>query len=295
MQSIVSKNEYEIAWLKIEEAGLQDYFLYPAIHWGPKSESIINIASELNINVDTFAVFDDSEWERNEISSRLPQVRVYDPENIDNLINYDEFKVVETTETKKRRQMYSIEAGRKAISADWGYDFYGFLKSCKMIMKIKEPSPSQFKRCLELLQRTNQFNLSGKEYNDSSLKKLISKPKFNNFCVSLEDRFGDYGVVMFVIIKNDKNSSTIIDFVMSCRVAQKMADITFLQWCLDYAKLSGKNNLKIKLQKTNKNKPLRDLLASLPFKDISSSSDDFKLLEISINERILDTEIIQIS
>ena len=294
LQSIVSKNEYEIAWLKIQEAGLEDYFLYPAIHWGPKSESIINIASELNINLDTFAVIDDSEWERNEVSSRLPQVRVYDPENIDNLINYDEFKVVETTETKKRRQMYSVEAGRKAISADWGYDFYGFLKSCKMIMKIKEPSQSQLDRCLELLQRTNQFNLSGKEFNESSLKNLISKPKFNNFCVSLEDRFGDYGVVMFVIIENDKNSSTIIDFVMSCRVAQKMADITFLQWCLDYAKLSGNNNLKIKLQKTSKNKPLRDLLASLPFKDVSSSSEDFKLLEISINERILDNEIIQI-
>lgn len=295
LQSIVSKNEYEIAWLKIQEVGLEDYFLYPAIHWGPKSESIINIASELNINIDTFAVIDDSEWERNEVSSRLPQVRVYDPENIDNLINYDEFKIAETAETKKRRQMYSVEAGRKAISADWGYDFYGFLKSCKMIMKIKEPSPSQLDRCLELLQRTNQFNLSGKEFNESSLKKLISKPKFNNFCVSLEDRFGDYGVVMFVIIENDKNSSTIIDFVMSCRVAQKMADITFLQWCLDYAKLSGNNNLKIKLQKTSKNKPLRDLLASLPFKDISSSSEDFKLLEISINERILDNEIIQIS
>ena len=97
------------------------------------------------------------------------------------------------------------------------------------------------------------------------------------------------------IIENDKNSSTIIDFVMSCRVAQKRADITFLQWCLDYARLSGNNNLKIKLQKTSKNKPLRDLLASLPFKDVSSSSEDFKLLEISINERILDNEIIQIS
>src|SRR5262249_32601793 len=52
VQSIASKNTYEIAWAKVESLGLADYFLYPAIHWGPKSESLKGIADELNINVD---------------------------------------------------------------------------------------------------------------------------------------------------------------------------------------------------------------------------------------------------
>jgi FkbH-like protein len=293
LQSVVSKNEYELAWSKIQKEGLEEYFLYPAIHWGPKSESISNIASKLNINIDTFAVIDDSEWERNEISSRFPQVRTYDPENIDDLINYNEFKVAITSETRKRRQMYSIEAGRKTISEDWGDNFYGFLQSCNMVMRIEVPNNNQLDRCLELLQRTNQFNLSGKVFSKDVLSNLISKPEIIHFCVSLKDRFGDYGIVMFVIIENKDEVSTITDFVMSCRVAQKMADLTFLQWCLDNAQQLGNKALNIKLRKTNKNKPLRDLLDSLPANDISTSND-YKLLKISTEEDILDSKVIEI-
>ena len=56
VQSIASKNTYDVAWPKIEALGLADYFLYPAIHWGPKSRSLQLIADELNINVDTLAL-----------------------------------------------------------------------------------------------------------------------------------------------------------------------------------------------------------------------------------------------
>ena len=98
---------------------------------------------------------------------------------------------------------------------------------------------------------------------------------------------------MFVIIENKDEVSTITDFVMSCRVAQKMVDLTFLQWCLDYAQQLGNKALNIKLKKTNKNKPLRDLLDSLPANDISTSND-YKLLKISTEEDILDSKVIEI-
>ena len=87
LQTITSKNEYEIAWSKIKQLGLDKFFLYPAINWGPKSESIKQIAKELNIGIDTFALIDDSEWEREEVSSNCPQVRVYHPDKIITLSN----------------------------------------------------------------------------------------------------------------------------------------------------------------------------------------------------------------
>ena len=53
--------------LKLKELGIEEYFLYPQIHWGPKSESIKNIARNLNLNCDSFIFIDDSEFELDEV------------------------------------------------------------------------------------------------------------------------------------------------------------------------------------------------------------------------------------
>ena len=294
LQTITSKNEYEIAWSKIKQLGLDKFFLYPAINWGPKSESIKQIAKELNIGIDTFALIDDSEWEREEVSSNCPQVRVYHPDKIINLSSGSEFNTTITKETEKRREMYAIEAGRKKISANWGNDLEGFLKNCEMIMEIRHPDVADLQRCLELLQRTNQFNLSGRNFNKDILDSLLEKPNIDSFCVSLKDRFGDYGIVMFALIENNGNSAKLVDFVMSCRVAQKMADITFLQWCLDYFKALEKNNFYIELKETYKNKPLRDLLDSLPLEKLSSINNGDVIFQTSVENKLIRNNLIKI-
>ena len=111
LQTIVSKNHYDTTWPKIEQLGLADYFLYPAIHWGPMSRSVQQIAGELNINVDTFAVIDDSPFERLEISNALPQVRVYDPVVGPSLMDDTAFDVPVKYEPRRRRFSYLTTAG----------------------------------------------------------------------------------------------------------------------------------------------------------------------------------------
>ena len=57
---VASKNPNDLAWQKLEQFGLQEYFLYPAINWVPKSQNIKNIADQLNIGLDTFVFVDNS-------------------------------------------------------------------------------------------------------------------------------------------------------------------------------------------------------------------------------------------
>ena len=63
IQTVVSKNEHATAWEKIVELELDKYFLYPAINWDPKSANISRIAKELNININSFSLLDDSVFE----------------------------------------------------------------------------------------------------------------------------------------------------------------------------------------------------------------------------------------
>ena len=66
----------------------------------------------MNIGIDTFALFDDSEWEREEVSSNCPQVRVYHPDKIINLSNGPEFNTTITKETEKRRENFKKRFAR---------------------------------------------------------------------------------------------------------------------------------------------------------------------------------------
>ena len=77
LQTVVSKNDHEAAWEQIERLGLAEFFLHPAINWGQKSNNLRQIASRLNIGLDSFALIDDAAFERAEVAGSLKQVRVY--------------------------------------------------------------------------------------------------------------------------------------------------------------------------------------------------------------------------
>jgi FkbH-like protein len=261
LQTIASKNDFDAAWPKIEALGLDEVFLFPAIHWGPKSVSLKDQAAELNINADTFAFIDDSSFERAEVAAACPQVRVYDADDVPTLLARPEFDVPVTDVSRNRRQSYRAEARRRAIGAGWRDDMDGFLRSCRMVMRIGPPDPGQRARCLELLQRSNQFNLSGKRYTAESFDTLLADPGFECLAFDLADDFGAYGVVGFAAIRHQPGGPVLVDFVMSCRVAQKRIEETFLGWYAARAQKGGARRFTVRMEKTERNGPLRDALA----------------------------------
>ena len=55
LQSVASKNDEAAALAVLERLGIAEYFLYPQIHWNPKSGSLGQIAKCLNIGIDALA------------------------------------------------------------------------------------------------------------------------------------------------------------------------------------------------------------------------------------------------
>jgi len=293
LQTIVSKNHYETAWPKIEELGLADYFLFPAIHWGPKSQSIQQIADELNINVDTFAVIDDSPFERHEISHLLPQVRVFDPATGSSLIEDRAFDVPVSDESRVRRLKYLTEARRKRVHQSWRGDYHQFLKSCHMVLQIRHPQANDHSRCIELLQRSNQFNLSGRVYSADDFRQLLESTGHDSYCFEVADDFGGYGIVGFAAFEATVDGPQLVDFVLSCRVAQKMIEATFLNWYAARQQRLGHHHLQARLRVTSRNAPLRDVLSQLGFVCVSSD-DDRQLLELRFQEKVTIPDVIEV-
>ncbi|MCP4373899.1 MAG: HAD-IIIC family phosphatase [Deltaproteobacteria bacterium] len=266
IQTIVSKNNYDEVKAMLSKLGIWDFFLYPAINWAPKSSNLKQIAKLLNINIDTFALIDDQAFELAEVKSSLPQIRVYSDREITELLSYPEFDVLVTEASKLRRQSYLSQIKREKVVAKYEGGYESFLRECEMEMKLFIPfKPEHINRCYELLQRSNQLNLSTKRYTKTEFDNLLSKENFLCIALDCSDRFGDYGIVGFASVDESTRDPQLIDFVISCRVAQKMVEHTFFEWLTEYEMKKGRALLKVDLIRTKRNGPLVRVFEDLPF------------------------------
>ena len=273
IQTVVSKNEYDLAVKALKHFKIFDYFLYPAINWGQKSSNITKIAQELNINADSFLLIDDSSFEREEVSQHLPQVRVYDEKT--DLLSLPECNVPVTYDAIHRREMYQTEAKRKIIQAEFGDNYVDFLRSCEIETHIKPLlNDNDINRCYELINRTNQLNISGNRYEKAEFQELIKKG--NHILFNCKDKFGEYGIVGYICFELDNSFITIKEFAVSCRVAQKHIERAVISW------MARKYNKSVRINyvKTQKNKPILDCLLSAGFSfDGSTLAIDFQIIK----------------
>lgn len=263
IQTIVSKNTFDVVWPKIKELGLSEYFVYPEINWKSKSENIAQITKKLNIGMDTIAFVDDSEFERAEVISSLPMVRCYDSLDIQFLLGRCEFDIMISFESKSRRLSYKADEKRDEMFESFDSNLVGFLKSCDLNLIIHSSLSEDVRvRCYELLLRSNQYNLRTVRYSSSDFKDFFSG---NDMLYALEvsDKFGNYGIVGFARIIINENSYLLNDFVMSCRVAQKKLEREFLSFLV--SKMQIGSSLIVDASKTMKNEPLRNELRGMPF------------------------------
>lgn len=269
VQSIASKNDHDAAWQVIQALNLDEYFLYPQIHWNAKSGSIEQIARDLNIGIDSFAFIDDSVFEREQVHSVLPQVRIFDAAEIQGLLEKPEFSVMITQESQNRRKMYQAEEKRNELKTGMNEDTADFLKKCHLRIELFEPkSDDEIMRCYELVVRTNQLNMSGEKYTKDEFEQILNKPNHSNFAFSCKDDFGEYGIVGFGQYQIEDNTLIFTEFAMSCRVAGKYVESAL------FTSLLKREHCKqghFEVKKTKKNALLRRTLDEIGF--VQSVSD----------------------
>jgi FkbH-like protein len=266
LQTIVSKNDHDVAWKALSKMGLADYFLVPAINWGQKSENLRQVAQKLNIDLDAFAVIDDSVFERNEISVSTPQVRVYAETDIDTLLTRDEFDVTITEISRVRRLSYKLEHEREQIRQSFSGNYDDFLRSCEMILEaFTLNNDTGILRCWELVQRSNQLNLSTNRYTYEEFSALVTSPAVLSIGLRCRDKYGDYGIIGFVAVDFSSTIPLLFDMVLSCRVAQKKIEHTFIKHLAQLLTAHRYSEMDAAIVRTARNLPLQQVFKTLPF------------------------------
>jgi FkbH-like protein len=282
LQTIISKNDFKSAWSKLQTFGLDKYFLYPAINWNTKSENLIAISKKLNIGLGTFAVVDDSDFEHAEIRSTIGNIRLFKDADIDHLLRNTFFDVPITSASPIRRQTYREESERVLSAEGFSGTYDEFLMSCDIKVRVFKPTTeSEIVRCWELIQRSNQLNLSTRRYSLEFFRSLFE----THFILALEckDRFGSYGIIGCFIMSFESNDAHLHDFVLSCRIAQKKIEHSFLSKLIPYLHSRGYNVLYVTAVKTGRNFPIVKVFEDLNF-EITHESDYIRKMRYDLSE-----------
>lgn len=231
------------------------------VNWKNKNENIREILSELNLRAENTLFVDDNEYERNIVKSDLKEINIFDfPKNIlllnknfNNLKNISKNTVSETD--KKRTKLYLDEQKRDKLKTKY-FNHKDWLSSLKINIKIEELK--NFKRAEEMYLRTNQFNISHKPISSEMIKILIKSKEKIFYEVSMSDRFGNYGVIALIGIKNNINSFEVTDFLESCRVFKRNVEDYLIKYILSNKRFKNKEGL-IYINRNKKNMYVQDL------------------------------------
>ena len=265
LHSVASKNNPDEALDALKRFGLSEYFLAPQIGWGPKSAAVSEIARRLNINKNTFVFIDDQAFERAEVSSAHPDVRVLDDSRIDGLSAMPELDAPVTEEARNRRQMYKVEETRESAFQEADSSFLDFLRSCGLTLTISSLAEANIARVFELSQRTNQLNYAGRASTRKDVEDLLDGRASGRegLVLSCADKFGDYGIIGFAIVDADRFH--VENFFMSCRVQHKKVDHAFFAWLIERAMARGQDVVSTVFHFSGRNQSARQVLEEMKF------------------------------
>jgi len=275
--SIVSKNDADEADHVLQRLGLRDQFVFPEIGWRAKSQSVARLAQSLGIGIDSIVLVDDSPYERAEVKASQPEVQVLKPSELGFLVR--RLSVGERAGLGRGRfESYRDEAlrraSRKAVS-----DPEEFLRSLGTEVRISAAAAGVRGRVQELVQRTNRLNFSGHRYSRLEIEDLLRDPMVRCRTVSARDRFGDYGLIGFLVLDIANPRSWLIrDLMFSCRILGRHVDVFTLAQTTEEARTAGGELLVAAFRPSAKNDSARVALEAAGFERRDNESWVFDLL-----------------
>tara|TARA_Y100000591_G_scaffold321742_1_gene337176 strand:- start:1174 stop:2859 length:1686 start_codon:yes stop_codon:yes gene_type:complete len=283
--ALCSKNNETTALEAIEKhpemvLKLEDFVSYK-INWNNKGKNILEMTKELNIGLQSVVFFDDTPYERAQVRESLPEVTV--PNLPSDPLYYSSFlsklRYFDTSfiskEDKKRADLYKSEFKREKIKQKFK-SHSQWLKTLALKITIEKAKSENLPRTHQLLNKTNQMNLSTRRLSEKELNNWKNKPSNKLWTIRAKDKFGDYGIIGILSISTKNKSAKIEDFILSCRVVGRDIEKVMIEFLKDYCRNAKIEKIMGKYIKTKKNGLLFENFQKL--KLIDKNKHSFQIL-----------------
>jgi len=253
----------------------REHFAAMEIGWNPKPESLRKIAQELNIGLDSLVFVDDNPAEREAVRRELPEVLVLElpPDPMGYAACLREVPALErvrvAAEDRDRGRQYAEQRQRAALktSAATLEDYY---RSLDMTVEFTPLTEFNLARLSQLTQKTNQFNLTTRRYDEASLAALAQGGGVRIYGCTVRDRFGDNGLVGVAIVRTGPACWEIDTFLLSCRVIGRTVETAMLSHIAAQAREAGAGLLQGWFHPTPKNQPAVDFYQRHGFRQVEA-------------------------
>lgn len=269
-------------------------------NWQDKATNLREIASALNVGLDTLVFVDDNPFERNLVRQELPEVLVPEmPEDpalyAETLARAGYFEgLTLTKEDSERSTFYKDNFARETLRQSVT-DMDGYLKNLEMKLIAQPFHTTDVPRVVQLINKTNQFNLMTRRYATAEVQALVGNPKVWTLQARLLDRFGDNGIIAVLIGRlcdqenngasvcpSTKNYFVIDTWLMSCRVLGRQVEEECLNLLIEEAKQLGAKKVIGEYSPTVKNKMVSDLYERLGFSLLNAKQDGATKWELDV-------------
>ena len=242
------------------------------INWQPKADNVALIARALNIGLDSLVFIDDNPMEISYMQQAQPEVTSLllpeDPAEIANLLQgltvFDRLDI--TGEDLARVDMMRAEIDREELGAQMTKD--EFLQALELKVDISPIRSDDFSRVTQLINKTNQFNLTTIRRTLEEVRTLAQSPQYRIYALRVWDKFGDYGLTGVVIVDTSPDAKiwTINSLLLSCRVLGRGVEAALLAALASDARVEGATEFVASFIPTKKNALAASFLPDHGFK-----------------------------
>jgi len=244
-------------------------------NWTDKATNLEAIAKTLNIGLDALVFLDDNPAERAQLRAALPMVAIpelpTDPSLYARVLasaGYFE-AIAFSDEDKQRAQSYASNAQRADVMAK-SRDLGEYLCSLEMVVTVTPFGATDRPRISQLINKTNQFNLTTRRYSEAELAAFEDDPEIFTLQMRLADRFGEHGIIAVIIACADSIGGRTKDWrldtwLMSCRVLGRRVEEATLRELVTEARAAGVDRLIGQYIPTAKNGIVADHYEKLRF------------------------------
>lgn len=249
---------------------LKDFAVFKA-NWNNKVDNINSIQQILNIGFDSMVFLDDNPFERDMVRESIQGITVpelpKDPaEYLEYLYSLNLFETASySTEDANRTEQYHLKSQREEALSLFANE-NEFLINLNMGSNVQHFNSFSIPRVAQLSQRSNQFNLRTVRYTEDNIKSIVESERYITFSFTLEDKYGDNGIICAIILEKLEPKKLFIDtWFMSCRVIKRGMENFVMNTIVNYALKNGYQTLIGEYIPTDKNALVKDHFANLGF------------------------------
>ena len=219
---IISKNEETTAratWTNVYgDIFALTNFASIKINWKPKHENMEAILQDTNLLPRNVLYIDDNPVEREGVLQAFPDLRVIgaNPYYLRRILLWSsELQQIHITdESGRRTEMVHDQMARENSRRQMTHaEFLHSLGIKVTVSLVRDVEHKHFTRLFELVNKTNQFNTTGRRWGHADFLKSFAAGMVG-FAVEVSDKFSNYGIVCIALVSGD----VIEQVVMSCRV-----------------------------------------------------------------------------